>query len=470
MSRQTRSLSELPEYYSKLTTKQQRNWRKNTRKIQYNESLREQYAPYRPSSNIIITHLHHQTSVETVETLIKQAKETKMFTVDTECQKGEREESGALVQIQFIHSVNESTIILVETNFLPAPQTTLFNKIKELCEIIFNNGNDIISWGPIKKEFKEFHHLNLIDIGKIVEYNLQFLFSNPNGKPITHPAREKRDEITRCSFIDDTPGDNESDDDYDDQPVQSTSGEPTSLQDAVATTFNKYLDKSLTLNYWKCGIDLKLNTWRTRLFSRNRYDEHIEKEERNEMAKYAINDCTSVAELFIHMYPEKFNNYSIPPAKNYINDLSDISDDEPIEMLRPKFNNKQHELIVTTTQQEMDEINQPEPQQPQEINQQQQQQQNTLTKQQKKNLKLKGKQQNLPQFQLKIKRPIYYRYDYRKIRSQLLDDKIYTSKQITIDRKYSEVVIGFKTQERFQYATKIMRINYFSKESYNNRW
>ncbi|CAF1454608.1 unnamed protein product [Adineta steineri] len=189
-----------------------------------------------------------------------------------------------------------------------------------------------------------------------------------------------------------------------------------------------------------------------------------------EMAKYAINDCTSVAELFIHMYPEKFNNYSIPPAKNYINDLSDISDDELIEMLRPKFNNKQHELIVTTTQQEMDEINQPEPQQPQEINQQQQQQQNTLTKQQKKNLKLKGKQQNLPQFQLKIKRPIYYRYDYRKIRSQLLDDKIYTSKQITIDRKYSEVVIGFKTQERFQYATKIMRINYFSKESYNNRW
>ncbi|CAF1033380.1 unnamed protein product [Adineta steineri] len=160
--------------------------------------------------------------------------------------------------------------------------------------------------------------------------------------------------------------------DYDDQPDQSNSDEPTSLQDAIARTFNRFLDKSLTVNHWKCGIDLNLNTWRTKLFSRNRHDQNIEQQERNTMLQYAINNCTSVAELFFHMYPEKINNYSITPEpikptpSNIIikinNDLSDISDDELPEICIPRFNNKQqtthqsHELIITATQQEMNEI------------------------------------------------------------------------------------------------------------------
>ncbi|CAF1561754.1 unnamed protein product, partial [Adineta ricciae] len=41
-----------------------------------------------------------------------------------------------------------------------------------------------------------------------------------------------------------------------------------SLQDAIATTFNKFLDKSQTINLWQCGIDLELDTWKNKLFSR----------------------------------------------------------------------------------------------------------------------------------------------------------------------------------------------------------
>ncbi|CAF1480920.1 unnamed protein product [Adineta steineri] len=489
MSRQTRSLSELPEYYFKLTTKQQRNWRKNTKKIQYNESLREQYAPYRPSSNIIRTHLHHQTSVETVEKLIKQAKETKIFIVDTEGQIGELINSGALIQIQFVDSINDSTIILIETNFLPAPQTTLFNKIKELCSIIFNNNNDIVSWGCVEKEFKEFHHLNLINIGNIIKYNLQFLFSNPNGKPITHPAREKREEATGCSFVCDTPGDDEFDDefDYDDneQPDKSNSVEPTSLQDAVVRTFNRFLDKSLTVNYWKCGIDLNLNTWRNKLFSRSRYDANIERQERNKRLQYAINDCTSVAELFFHMYPEKMNNYLITPEpekptssniiKKINNDLSDVSDDELPQIRTPRSNNNKqrttHELIITTTQQEMNEImstTQPEQKQLQETTSTRK-----LTKQERqkiKNDKFRLKKKYKPSFQNYIRRPIYYKYDYKKIRSQLMDDNITTSHQIKINDNNDEVSIGFKSNELKERAKLRVKINYFSREQYIERW
>ncbi|CAF3978346.1 unnamed protein product [Rotaria sp. Silwood1] len=41
-----------------------------------------------------------------------------------------------------------------------------------------------------------------------------------------------------------------------------------SLQEAAATTLNKFLDKSMTVNLWQCGLDLQLNTWKTKLFSR----------------------------------------------------------------------------------------------------------------------------------------------------------------------------------------------------------
>ena len=66
-------------------------------------------------------------------------------------------------------------------------------------------------------------------------------------------------------------------------------------------------------------------------------------------------------------------------------------------------------------------------------------------RQKKKNQKLKWKQQNLPHFKQKMRRPIYYRYDFRKIRAQLSDDKVYTSHQISINRRLSEVAIEFKS-------------------------
>jgi hypothetical protein len=90
-------------------------------------------------------------------------------------------------------------------------------------------------------------------------------------------------------------------------------------------------------------------------------------------------------------------------------------------------------------------------------------------RQRRKNEKLKWKQQNRPDFQNNIKRPIYYRYNYHKVRSQLMDDDIHTSHQIKIDERHHEVIIGFKSSEEKHRATKIMRINYFSRDQYNRQ-
>ncbi|CAF4067647.1 unnamed protein product [Rotaria sp. Silwood1] len=135
--------------------------------------------------------------------------------------------------------------------------------------------------------------------------------------------------------------------------------------------------------------------------------------------------------------------------------------DKPPQTLISKFD-EQNYLTIETTEEEMNELNA--------------QEQTTTTrlskseKQRKKNLKLKLKQKYHPNFQRKIKRPIYYRYDYKKIRAQLCDDNIYTSHQIRINRKYNEVIIGFKSRQQLERARNIMKINYFSKNQYIERW
>lgn len=101
------------------------------------------------------------------------------------------------------------------------------------------------------------------------------------------------------------------------------------------------------------------------------------------------------------------------------------------------------------------------------------QQQSTRSKserQRRKNEKLKEKQRTRPDFQRKMKRPIYYRYNYRKVRAQLAEDQIYTSHQLTINYRNMEVLIGFKSKEQEDRARQLVKIDYFSRSQYFKRW
>ncbi|CAF5211058.1 unnamed protein product, partial [Rotaria magnacalcarata] len=202
---------------------------------------------------------------------------------------------------------------------------------------------------------------------------------------------ERRDEITGHVSLDmlDISGD---DDDMDDEQPnynfqvnthQQRSNIEWSLQAAVATTLDKFLDKTETINHWKCGLNFELNTWQNKLFSRNRYDKQIEQTKRLKMKQYAIDDCTSVTEIFFIMYPSKINHNNevkneIPPATTATtatrrtildlrDDLSDISEDKLIEILKPKFdkpqttlqilNEEPATLTIQATAEEMNEFN-----------------------------------------------------------------------------------------------------------------
>ncbi|CAF2140332.1 unnamed protein product [Rotaria magnacalcarata] len=392
MSYQTRRLSDPPDYFNKLTTKQKRNWRKTTKKIEKNEELRTRYRPFQSSSNTTVIHLHYKSTINIIDELITKVKQTTRYVLDTESEKGERNNQGALIQIQFVHSISQSTIILIETNYLPNPQSILFARIEELCSIIFSNNNEIISWGTIAEEFEHFHYLGLIHLGKnIDDINLQCRFSDWKNNSKTHPEMERRDEITGHVSLDmlDISGD---DDDMDDEQPnynfqvnthQQRSNIEWSLQAAVATTLDKFLDKTETINHWKCGLNFELNTWQNKLFSHNRYDKQIEQTKRLKMKQYAIDDCTSVTEIFFTMYPSKINHNNevkneIPPATTATtttrrtildlrDDLSDISEDELIEILKQKFdkpqitlqilNEEPATLTIQATAEEMNEFN-----------------------------------------------------------------------------------------------------------------
>ncbi|CAF4180840.1 unnamed protein product [Rotaria sordida] len=335
-------------------------------------------------------------------------KTTHKYTIDTESQVINKVAKGALVQIQFIHSIQESTLVLIEMFYLPNQDSLLFKKIKELCSIILRDENKKITWGPFDNEFKNFHSYELFEKGKIKNtINLQDRFSDWYNKPPsnTPPAKESREEQTTWS-----------------------------LQDAVKIAFQQFLDKNETVNKWRCGLDFKLNTWKKKLFSKNHYNANEEKEKRTLMIKYAVADCTAVTKLYFMIYPSDSSiqtSYETPTPTTAstniilnIDDLSDISEEEEEpEILMPRFDkepkilmpqfdkqpqilmpyfnkppqiliqkfDEQNYLTIETTEEEMNEFN---------VQEQQQQETTTKTKlsksekQRKKNLKLKWKQKH----------------------------------------------------------------------------
>ena len=393
------------------------------------------------------------------------------------------------MQIECIHSINYTTVLLIETHYLPDRQSTLFEKIDELCSIILRRDNEIISWGPIESELANFTDFGLFDIGKETRSsNMQSLFRRWYDDTKTHPVTERREPRTGRSTVEifDTPSDDHERKRTNDHSQRRTRSDDHSsvgtwsLQDAIASTLSLFLDKTETLNRWKCGLDPILNTWQQQRFNRHRVDEEYERTKRARMTTYAINDCVAVTALYFHIHPtrsDELHNEKMR-AMEFDYQLSDISDDEltntadlhfdrPITK-KPGLNDRHVSIMETTEEMGTDRSSQM-----QHLAEQFPTADPALAKkerQRRKNMKLKLKQRTRPEFQYKIKRPIYHRYDFRKIRAQLLDDDVHTTHQVTIDRNRGEVLIGVKSKEEQQRATKIMRINYFSKGQYNSRW
>ena len=84
-----------------------------------------------------------------------------------------------------------------------------------------------------------------------------------------------------------------------------------SLQGAVISALGLFVGKKQTIYHWQCGLDEELGTWRRSWFSKEKYDERLEKQTRREMIDYAVADCLVLDKLFNHMYPIEFENINV---------------------------------------------------------------------------------------------------------------------------------------------------------------
>lgn len=254
--------------------------------------------------------INKKSTCETLDDLIEYARQVTAFTVDTEnqLQPAPRQSLPALIQIEFIHPYHSPTIILVETLHLPAENSSLFIKIRELCRTIFSHNNVIYSWGTLNDELGKFYRFNLFDENDVEQVKV----------------RNIQDEFKR-SYHTKYPSSTF---------VKAKATEKYSLQLAMYISFNQWLDKRMTLSNWGCGIDLSLNTFRTISRFHPSYKEQVEIEEEYQrlMTTYAVHDCFAVTQLANKI--DTWNSITPPTTieeEEYLDDERMLIDDERFE-------------------------------------------------------------------------------------------------------------------------------------------
>ncbi|CAF1177328.1 unnamed protein product [Didymodactylos carnosus] len=200
--------------------------------------------PFQQPSSHHCHHIHHRTSIETLDELIDRAHQTTHYTIDTENQlrPPPQPSQPVLIQIQFVHLTHPPTVLLIEVNYLPSENSPA-------DEIRQPELNDI------QDEFRDWFHSS-------------------------YPPS-------------------------DDQ--KSGANDQYSLQSAIYLIFTEWLEKRMTLANWGCGIDLALGTYiPSDLVGRERYDIIKGEEElRLAMKGYAINDCFAgglLSEFFFSIF------------------------------------------------------------------------------------------------------------------------------------------------------------------------
>ena len=255
--------------YQRLQTRNRRWKPKKATKEEELKSLWQQglLKSFQQPSNYLIHYIHGKTNIFIVDELIDAAKTSRHYSMDTE--NDANTHKPATLQVEFIRHDLPSTIIIIEMNYLPPTNSPLFEKIQQLCSIIFTSNNTIYSWGPPGKELAELNRFNLFDKEiQIIPINVQ----------------DEYDPTNKCG-----------------------------LQSVIESTFKQYLDKTATLAEWGCGIDLILGTYIPDdvVGTERVYRMREEKKYRSILEQYAINDVFAVTNL---SYDMRLINLLTPPT------------------------------------------------------------------------------------------------------------------------------------------------------------
>ncbi|CAF1464395.1 unnamed protein product [Rotaria sordida] len=268
-----------PKYISPLQKLDERtkNWQPG--RVQEENRLKQLYEQgkcniFQPLSSYRYYHIHKNTPIDLLDDLIDYAKAVKHYTIDTEDQLVPKRPSiPALIQIEYVYDNNPSILLIIECMYLPEQNEPTFTKIKQLCKIIFSMGHTIYSWGNLANELEDFYQYNLFDKNDI---------NHVNGRNVQGEFKK---------YFNTT---------YPTSPdIKLKSNETYSLQFAIFNTFNEWLTKRYTLGNFGCGLDPALHTITVPKQFKYMQEQVIEdeKEIKELLINYALNDCLGVTKL-----------------------------------------------------------------------------------------------------------------------------------------------------------------------------
>ncbi|CAF3521680.1 unnamed protein product [Rotaria socialis] len=282
------------------------------------------------------------TTEQTLHQLIQASSSSSEFTLDTESiNVYKKKNQPALIQIQVLLPYNLSLVMIVEMCHLPHHHTTRFTLIKQLFDIIFASNKTIYIWGS-KDELFPFIIFNLFSreqLQSITTINLQHqfkLFWNQHHRRHHHISTSSNILEDRCIC---------------ETCIGKKPSEPWSLQDSTAYLLDEYLPKILTRAQFNIGLDPNLFNL-----------DSEEKQYRQQLTKYALNDCLSMQRILIHMKNTKFEfsfEKIIKIPYDLMESVSSSDDEIMFSQLTPSMKrltndqnlniNKQEQFISTST-------------------------------------------------------------------------------------------------------------------------
>ncbi|CAF4009596.1 unnamed protein product [Rotaria sordida] len=275
-----------------LTDSQRNKWFKVAKKANANAQLVRQLPPFRwPTSHSIQPiFIHHLTPHSIIDSVLHQIRDVTVYVIDTESDPPTpfRSESlPALIQIQAIHHENSTSVLIIETQFLPYPSSpTLFRRfalfdIDQIKHPVNLQAYFTTHWNQTHHHLSSCptqHHQSQIKLDSDSDSDYDLICAVDTSKFDDDLQFNRVTNKSTCTCPDDI------------RPYKDPTNQ-WALQKAIKVTFNEALNKLHTMNTWACALDPILTTDYTSDSTATRTD----------MIVYAVNDVCAPARLLFQL-------------------------------------------------------------------------------------------------------------------------------------------------------------------------
>ena len=257
-----------------FNAKQRQSFKREIDKKLKEHKYASRFHPFEASFSDVIF-INRTTTIQTLNHILNLIENTTWFTLDTESTNVIHQDNiPSLIQLQILQSPNVSPIIIVEIHHLPQRNQHRFQLIKQIFDVLLQSTKIIFAWGDID-ELETFTQYGLftsnqLDLPQQLNVQRRFRTYWENHYPHQDPSPN---DTTDCKCL---------------HCFGITHDNLISLQDSIAITLHRWIDKRLTRHPFDIGLDPQLQHLNQRQL-----------EYRQSMTTYAAKDCDAIAQVII---------------------------------------------------------------------------------------------------------------------------------------------------------------------------